>query len=106
MRGPVLLGVVWLLALPAMPAAVWPWTVPLLVGLVATWPVTVWSSRTSLGRWARRLRLLLTPEEAQPAAVVRAYGRALLMPPGGARPVAHVPAGGLLQLAPQAGEGG
>ena len=106
MRGPVLLGVVWLLSLPAMPATVWPWTVPLLVGLVATWPVTVWSSRTSLGRWARRLRLLLTPEEAQPAAVVRAYGRALLMPPGGARPVAHVPAGGLLQLAPQAGEGG
>ncbi len=86
MRGPVLLGLAWLSSLPLLPASVWPWTLPLALGLVATWPVTVLSSRTSLGERARRLGLLQTPEELSPPPIVRAYQRALLTPPTPLRP--------------------
>ena len=67
----VMVGLGWLALLPAMPMAPRVWALPLLLGLLATWPLTVWSSRVSLGALARRFRLLLTPEEAAPAPILR-----------------------------------
>ena len=80
MRLPVLVGLGWLTMLPLMAHGVRAWTLPLLLGLLAAWPLTVWSSRTSWGALARRWGLLLTPEEAAPPPVVRAYARAMLSP--------------------------
>ena len=73
----VFTGLGWALLLPAMPLELRLWAMPLLLGLLATWPMTVWSSRTSLGRLARRWRLLLTPEEVAPPSIVRLTQRAL-----------------------------
>ena len=73
MWAPTLLGVVWAAALPVLPGAVTGWSLPLVAGLLGTLPLTVWSSRTSWGRGARRVGLLVTPEEggagADPAGV-------------------------------------
>ncbi len=103
MRTTAVLGVAWLACLPFLPVAVQPWTLPLLLGLLAAWPMTIFSSRTTLGDRFRRLRLLLTPEETAPAPVLRAYGRAMLTPAPAMRPVPSVP---VLHLVPQAGDGG
>jgi membrane glycosyltransferase len=46
------------------------WFVPVLIGLVLSIPLSVWSSRRSLGALARRLGLFLTPEELAPPAEV------------------------------------
>ena len=99
MRGPTLLGLGWLAALPFLPAAVAGWSLPLLLGLLGTVPLAVWSSRTSLGRLTRRLGLLVTPEELAPAPILRAFWRSTS---GGAAPeVVRVPAAvGLMRLAP------
>ena len=82
MRLPVLLGAGWLAMLPMMPDGLWAWTLPLLLGLLAAWPMTVFSSRAGLGAKARRFGLLLTPEEVSPSPVVRNFQRSLpgLMP--------------------------
>jgi membrane glycosyltransferase len=80
MRLPTLAGLVWLVCLPLMPHGTRGFMLPLLLGLLACWPVAIVSSRVSLGRWARRTRLLLTPEEVNPPAILRAYQRALLRP--------------------------
>ena len=79
MRLPSWAGLAWLAMLPAMPAAVWPWTLPLALGLVAACPLTVWSSRVRLGALARRFGLLSTPEELLPPPIIRAYRRALMV---------------------------
>lgn len=71
-------GLVWLLLLPATPAVVAYWALPLLLGLLAVFPLAVWSSRTSLGASARLAKLLLTPEEEAPPSIVRAYQRAVM----------------------------
>ena len=75
MRGSVLIGVVWLAALPFLPGAVAAWTLPLLLGLLLSWPFAVLTSRTDIGAVARRMRLFLTPEEMAPPAVLRACQR-------------------------------
>lgn len=46
------------------------WLVPVLLGLVLSIPISMLSSRVSLGRRARRLGLFLTPEETQPPRVL------------------------------------
>ena len=97
MRYPTTIGLAWLACLPFLPAALGLWTLPLLFGLLAAWPMTVLSSRTGLGRWMRSARLLLTPEEAAPPAIVRAYQRALPAAVAGH----HVAAPAMLHLAPQ-----
>ena len=79
MRAAFVTGLVWLAMLPAMPHGVRSWTLPLLLGLLAAWPMAVLSSRVSLGALARRYGLLLIPEEVAPPPVMRAYQRA--MPP-------------------------
>ena len=39
------------------------WLVPILGGLTAAVPLAAWTSRPALGRWARRHRLFVIPEE-------------------------------------------
>ena len=103
MRGSAVLGAAWLAALPLLPAAVAGWSAPLLVGLLGVVPLTVWSSRTSLGWRARRLGLLLTPEERAPAPILRAFWRAA--PAGTEAAAPRPPAGvGLLRLAASTGD--
>jgi membrane glycosyltransferase len=72
MRVPFTVGAAWLaLLLPF--GAVWLlWAAPLLLGLLLAAPAAVLSSRAGLGRALRRAGLLVTPEEARPAAIVRA----------------------------------
>lgn len=97
MRFPTMIGLAWLACLPFLPHGLRGWTLPLLLGLLAAWPMTVLSSRVTLGRWACSARLLLIPEEVQPPAIVRAHQRALLTRAGSEH---HVQAPSMLQLAP------
>ena len=61
----VLLGLVWgAVILWLAPKYIW-WLLPVLAGLVLSVPLTVLTSRADAGQWARRHKLLLTPEETQ-----------------------------------------
>ena len=57
MRTPAVLGMVWLAALTVVPGGLAGWSLPLLLGLLAAVPLTVFGSRTSWGDQARRFRL-------------------------------------------------
>ena len=60
------LGCVWGgLILWLEPRFIW-WMLPVLAGLLFSVPLTVWTSRTSVGRRARERALFLTPEEIAP----------------------------------------
>ncbi len=72
---PTLAGAVWLGLLAMTDARLALWCAPLLFGLLACLPAAVLSSRTGLGRVARRLGLFLTPEELAPPPVLRAWQR-------------------------------
>ena len=87
MRIPALVGFVWLVALPLLPHGTRGWSLPLLLGLLAAWPLTVLSSRVSLGALAARFDLLTTPEEQAPPPIVRAYQRAYRGMQGGLAPI-------------------
>jgi len=67
----VLLGLVWGGAILAMaPRYIW-WMMPILSGLILSVPLTMLTSRASVGRWLRRRGVLLTPEETNtPAELV------------------------------------
>jgi membrane glycosyltransferase len=59
----ILLGLVWGAAIMLIaPRYIW-WMMPILAGLVLSVPLTMLTSRASVGRWMRRRGLLLTPEE-------------------------------------------
>jgi membrane glycosyltransferase len=59
----ILLGLAWGAAILLMaPRYIW-WMMPILSGLILSVPLTMLTSRTSVGRWMRRRGLLLTPEE-------------------------------------------
>jgi membrane glycosyltransferase len=47
------------------------WSLPIAIPLLLAAPVSVWLSRFSVGRRWRERAILLTPEEAEPPAVVR-----------------------------------
>jgi len=71
-----LVGVVWAAGVYWLaPSYSW-WLVPVAGALALSIPISVYSSRVSLGRALRRARLLLIPEEADPPRelrVMRAY---------------------------------
>ena len=48
------------------------WLIPILGGLTAAVPIAAWTSRPSLGRWARRHRLFVIPEEVRVPPELRA----------------------------------
>jgi membrane glycosyltransferase len=59
----ILLGLVWGAAILSMaPRYIW-WLMPILSGLILSVPLTMLTSRASLGGWMRRRGLLLTPDE-------------------------------------------
>jgi membrane glycosyltransferase len=61
-----LLGLTWTIAVYWLaPSYTW-WLLPITGALVIAMPLSVYSSRVSLGRAARRARLFLIPEEADP----------------------------------------
>jgi len=62
----VLLGVAWGAGILLFaPRYIW-WMLPVLAGLILSVPLTMLTSRASVGRWIRRCGLLLTPEETDP----------------------------------------
>jgi len=62
------------------------WFVPVLGGLVLAIPLSVWSSRRSLGAFARRLGLFLTPEEIAPPPEVTRLAELLNLPENAQEP--------------------
>jgi membrane glycosyltransferase len=68
-----------LLAYFYVPSFFW-WFTPVLAGLALSVPVSMITSRTSLGRLARRAGLFLTPEESEEPPVLRELDRNLAAP--------------------------
>ncbi|HTU03029.1 MAG TPA: glucans biosynthesis glucosyltransferase MdoH [Candidatus Sulfotelmatobacter sp.] len=76
-----LLGVLWGMGVYWLdPAYVW-WLVPVVGALALSMPVSVYSSRVSLGRALRRAGLLLIPEETQVPSELRQVRRYLAEAP-------------------------
>lgn len=63
------------------------WLLPVLIGMVLSVPLTMLTSRVTPGRWLRRHRLLLTPEETDAPTELAALHRQLAQ-----SRVAHKPA--------------
>ncbi|MFI4913955.1 MAG: glucans biosynthesis glucosyltransferase MdoH [Steroidobacterales bacterium] len=73
----VLLGLVWgSTILLFAPKFIW-WMLPVITGMLLSMPLTVLTSRTSLGRRARAFHLLMTPEETAPPPELAALSRGL-----------------------------
>jgi membrane glycosyltransferase len=85
----VAIGLLWgVVILIIAPRYIW-WMSPILLGLLLSVPLTMLTSLTTAGLWARRHGLLLTPEETEPppelAALeqLMASGGIMATPPGG-----------------------
>jgi hypothetical protein len=85
----VIIGLVWGAAILAIaPRYIW-WMSPILAGLLLSVPLTMLTSLSSAGIWARKHRLLLTPEETEPPPELvdlehlMANGGIMSVPPGG-----------------------
>jgi membrane glycosyltransferase len=70
-----LLALVWIAVLVKSSEHFPWWLSPILAGLLLAIPLSVWGSRTSIGRALRRRRLLLTPEENRQPSVLAAADR-------------------------------
>ena len=66
-----LLGIGWLGGVAWLNPHFIPWLLPVAGALVLAIPLSVWSSRVSLGRAARAQRLFLIPEESNPPRELR-----------------------------------
>ena len=66
--GHTLIGVLWGWFMWQLDPTLFWWFTPVLAGLTLSIPLSVLTSRRSLGSAARRLRLFLTPEETKPPA--------------------------------------
>lgn len=64
--GHTLIGVLWGAFMWELDPRLFWWFTPVLAGMVLSVPLSVWTSRRSLGARTRRLRLFLTPEETAP----------------------------------------
>jgi membrane glycosyltransferase len=64
--GHILIGVVWGAFMWQLEPAMFYWFTPVLAGMVLSVPLSVFTSRRSLGARARSLGLFLTPEETKP----------------------------------------
>jgi membrane glycosyltransferase len=68
-----LLGGLWTIALAlTVPKLIW-WFAPVIAGFLFAIPISIWTSMTSWGEWARRHGLFLTPEELAPPDVLRRF---------------------------------
>jgi membrane glycosyltransferase len=68
----MLLGLAWGIGVYLLNPSFLPWLLPIVAGLVLSAPVSVLSSRVSLGRWFRRARLFAIPEELAPPVELQA----------------------------------
>ncbi len=64
--GHTLIGLVWGVFMWRLNQVLFWWFTPVFTGMVLSIPLSVWTSRRSLGARARKLGLFLTPEETQP----------------------------------------
>jgi membrane glycosyltransferase len=72
-----LLGALWAaLLLTTTPKLFW-WFSPVLAGFLLAIPISVWSSRVSLGERARKSGLFLTPEESETPSILLTLNREL-----------------------------
>ena len=97
--GHTLIGIIWGALMWELDQTLFWWFTPILAGLVCSVPLSVLTSRDSLGVQARKLGWFLTPEEIRPAwELVTLRGRLqihrLTTPPD---PEAHRPHAGLAQ---------
>ncbi len=67
---PTLLGAAWTVVAITINSTFAAWMSPILLGLLLSIPVSVWTSRARYGRAMGRRGLLSTPEELQPPAVI------------------------------------
>jgi membrane glycosyltransferase len=66
-------GLLWV----AAPKLFW-WFSPVFTGLALVVPVSVWSSRVTVGEWAQTYGLFLTPAEVNPPEILRRLEQNLL----------------------------
>jgi membrane glycosyltransferase len=64
--GHTLIGLVWGIFMWQLNQVLFWWFTPVFTGMVLSIPLSVWTSRRSLGARARKLGLFLTPEETKP----------------------------------------
>ncbi len=64
--GHTLIGLVWGVFMWRLNHVLFWWFTPVFTGMVLSIPLSVWTSRRSLGARARKLGLFLTPEETKP----------------------------------------
>ncbi len=76
----LLIGVVWGALILKLAPRYTGWLTPVLLGMILSVPLTMLTSSVRLGRWLRRHRLLLTPEETQPPAELAALRRRMEHP--------------------------
>ena len=69
--GMTVLGLAWAALLAHIVSELFWWMLPVLAGMALAVPLSMLSSRSSVGDWARRNGLLLTPEEVSPPPVLR-----------------------------------
>jgi membrane glycosyltransferase len=74
----VILALVWGAALFVFNRSFFWWNTPVLIPLVLSIPLSVWSSRSSVGKPLRKLGLLLIPEETERPKELCALDRILL----------------------------
>jgi len=80
----LLAGIVWAALVAWLAPGFFWWLTPVFVGLLFAIPLTVWTSRASLGRAARARGLFLVPEESAPPAELE-----FLQPPAAGHLPAH-----------------
>lgn len=68
--GHMLIGVLWGLGMWRLEPSLFWWFTPVLAGMVLSVPLSVLTSRRSLGARAKSVGLFLTPEETQPPAEI------------------------------------
>lgn len=78
---PTLAGIVWAFVAWRIGSVFALWMSPILLGLVLCIPVSVWTSRARYGRALARQRILATPEEIDPPAIVKLADEALKQGP-------------------------
>jgi membrane glycosyltransferase len=68
---PTLLGAVWTIIALKISLVFTAWMAPILLGLLLSAPVSVWTSRSRYGKALARHKILATPEELNAPAVIR-----------------------------------
>lgn len=78
----VVLGIVWGGIISLLNPHFFFWLSPIIAGLAISIPLSVWTSRTTLGQFAMRLHLFLTPADTQPTEEIRELNTSLESPAG------------------------